>query len=258
MNSLPSVGPDRELKLAFCSKEAAEYACAKWHYSKSMPPAKTCKIGVWEDDLFIGVIIFGVGSNNHSGQAFGLNQTQVCELCRVALRAHVAPVSRMVAIALRMLQRVNLGLRLVISYADPAHGHIGAIYQAGNWLYIGQSPKGVHQNTYYRRRDGKVQDWRIVSGKLARAHLPFGDVSLNLLGYRQDGQRPLKWKYIMPLDEEMRQRVLSLVLPYPKRLKDSSEPSAIHAEEGGAAPTQALQSVRPKSECLTDDLVVLR
>ena len=43
-----------ELKLDWCSYEAAKYACEHWHYSKCMPVGKTVKIGVWENKKYIG------------------------------------------------------------------------------------------------------------------------------------------------------------------------------------------------------------
>jgi hypothetical protein len=39
-----------DLKVDFCSYEAAKYAVEHWHYSKTMPAGKTVKIGAWEDD----------------------------------------------------------------------------------------------------------------------------------------------------------------------------------------------------------------
>lgn len=47
--------------------------------------------------------------------------------------------------------------RLVIAYADPAAGHHGGIYQAGNWLYVGQSSAKV---VYIHRESGKHSSQR--------------------------------------------------------------------------------------------------
>jgi hypothetical protein len=56
-----------------------------------------------------------------------------------------------------------------------------------------------------------------------------------------------KYRYLMPLDEAMRKQIEPLRKPYPKREKATIEPSAIHAEEGGEAPTFTLQ---PKAELI--------
>ncbi len=127
------------LRLAWCAHESAVAACKAWHYSKSMPAAKTAKVGVWEDGEFIGVVVFGMGATRHLVRPFGFKPWQGCELCRVALNRHKAPVSKIVAIALRMVKAKYPGLHVVISFADPAQGHYGGIYQAMNWVYLGAS-----------------------------------------------------------------------------------------------------------------------
>ncbi|HJU36321.1 MAG TPA: hypothetical protein VJ716_02755 [Gaiellaceae bacterium] len=87
----------------------------------------------------MGVVIFSRGASPYLGRKYDLDHTEVCELTRVALREHDAPVSRIVAIALRMLRRKCPGLRLVVSFAGPAQDHHGGIYQAGNWVFTGRS-----------------------------------------------------------------------------------------------------------------------
>lgn len=128
-----------DLRVDWCSHEAAKYAVEKWHYSRVMPAGKIAKIGVWEDDKFIGVVLYSWGANNHIGSPYGLKQIEVCELTRVALSKHLSPVSQIVAAAMALLRKQSPGLRLIVSYADPEQGHNGAIYQAMNWLYVGSS-----------------------------------------------------------------------------------------------------------------------
>ena len=81
-----------DLKLDWASFEAAKYACEKWHYSKCMPTGKTVKIGVWEDGKYIGVVIYSYGANNNAAKSFNLEQSQCCELTRVALTKHQSSV----------------------------------------------------------------------------------------------------------------------------------------------------------------------
>src|SRR3990172_8283645 len=128
-----------DLKLAWCDFAAAKYAVEYWHYSHSMPAGKLVKVGVWEHGAFIGCVIFGRGANNHIGTPYRLKVTEICELVRIALLPHVAHVTRIMSIAIRMLRNANPGIRLVVSYADPRQSHVGVIYQAGNWIYTGKS-----------------------------------------------------------------------------------------------------------------------
>ena len=124
-----------KLKLDWCSHKAAKYAVEHWHYSQCMPVGKLVKIGVWENNIFIGVVLFSRGANKNMLKPYGLRQIDGCELTRVALKEHISHVSRIISIALRLLKLKCKTMQLVVSYADTTQGHIGGIYQAGNWIY---------------------------------------------------------------------------------------------------------------------------
>jgi hypothetical protein len=191
--------------------DAARFACRRWHYSRTLPAGKLVKYGVWEGGAFIGVVIFSRGATPKLGSPYGLEQTECCELTRVALTAHVTPVSRIIALCLRQLRRFMPGMRLVVSFADAQRGHHGGIYQAGNWLYTGCNmtheftvlgrkwhPKSLHMKYGV---GGQSVPW-------LRAH-----IDPNASVYRKNG----KHRYLMPLDEGVRRRVAHLCKPYPKR-----------------------------------------
>jgi len=188
------------LKVDYCSHEAAKYAVEHWHYSKSLPASKVFKIGVWEDDKFIGVVLFSHGANNNIGKPYGLKQSEICELTRIALSKHKTEVSKIVSIALSFLKKNNIGLRLIVSYADTNQGHIGIIYQAGNWLYVGETNtetecffngKWCHRKTIHSSRGTS-------KGLPKRKTLP-------------------KHKYLYPLDRKMARQIKQIALPYPKK-----------------------------------------
>jgi hypothetical protein len=197
-----------------------------------MPVGKNVLIGVWEAGQFIGCVIFGKGVCNHLVGAYDLSPLEGAELTRVALRSHAAPVSRIVAIARRLIGSQSPGLRLLVSFADKTQGHHGGIYQADGWIYSGTSS---FKQEYYlngRRLTDRTVSQYVLERRINRKDL----IKAPTAG---------KHRYLYPLDSEMRQRVLSLSQPYPKRPKDSSEPPATHAGEGGAAPTRALQNLFP-------------
>lgn len=122
------------LKLDWCSHEAAKFACKNWHYSKCMPSGKTAKIGVWEDGKYIGAVVFALGANAAIANFQGM---KTAELARVALTKHKNEVTRIVAIAIRMIRKAFPNLQILISYADRDQGHEGGIYKGGNWVYTG-------------------------------------------------------------------------------------------------------------------------
>ena len=225
------------LRLDWCSRRAAKFACEKWHYSGKLGVGALVTIGVWEDGRFIGAIVYSKGSGNTTdGRRYGLAQrNEVAELCRIALSLHRSPVSRMIAISVRMIRQQSPGLRLLVSYADVNQGHVGGIYQAANWIYAGMTePKPM-----WRDRNGVIHHDRTVSE--SGIVLYFGKPRRSLRYRDVEPVRGLaKHRYLFPLDGAIRELVTRKAQPYPKRPKDSSEPSAVLAEEGGAAPTRTL------------------
>ena len=222
-----------KLKIDWASHAAAKHAVETWHYSKRLPMPPLVKIGAWENERFVGVVLFGRGANNAIGKEFGLTQTEACELVRVALHKHFFPVSKIGALAVRWLKKHSPGIRLIVSYADEQQGHIGGIYQAMGWIYVGRSQGSVeffHEGRWKHSRE-------VTSGAFGGCR-KVKDISA-LPKRKTIG----KHKYLMPLDEEMRSLALKLAKPYPKKHASvSSEALEVHSKVGGAAPTRTLQS----------------
>jgi len=213
-----------ELKIDWCTHEAAKYAVEHWHYSKCMPCGKMNAVGVWEAGKFIGTVLFSRGANHNIGRPYGLTQTEVVELTRVALTKHAATVTRIVSLAFRFIKKKSPGIRLCVSYADPEQGHIGVIYQAGNWVYSGRS----------HAQQAVIHAGAVMHKRTAQSL--FGTIK----GMKKS-QVLWKHKYLMPLDPEMRKQIEPLRKPYPKRVRSvDSDTSANHAEKGGANPTRTL------------------
>jgi len=231
------------LRVDWCSYEAAKYAVTTWHYSHTMPKSKNAYLGVWEQSEFIGALVYSLGSGRATdGRGFGLQRSfEVVELARVALRSHVSPVSRILAISVRLLRREFPKLRLIVSYADPRHGHVGPIYQATNWLYVGPtSPSRAFVDAL-----GREHHSRVVSHSGVNSHFGQSRHALRTQDAIKIIRLPGKHRYLYPLDPEIATRIRPLAKPYPKRAKDSSEPSPVHGEEDGAAPIRTLQTPLP-------------
>jgi len=200
-----------ELKLDWCSHEAAKYAVKKWHYSLTMPVSKRCHIGVWEGRHYIGAVIFAWGANPNLSKAFGLKMTQCVELVRVALDKHKTQVSRIISIACKMLKKHSPGIRLLISFADQREGHHGGIYQAAGWIYTGET---LAKFDY--EMDGRILQRRSYTG------INFGRKRMTIPPNARRIKSPPKHRYLMPLDKAMRKQIEPLRKPYPKRPADGS------------------------------------
>lgn len=204
-------------------------------------------IGVWESSKFIGCVLFARGATGELLTPYGLNQIEGCELVRIALGRHANPVSRIVKIALRMVVVACPGLRLVVSFADPSKGHHGGVYQAGGWIYSGDSAP----SSMYQDKSGKLWHERMISptgfkkvfGKYRNVLTPAECKRIRLPG---------KHRYLMPLDEEMRAKIAPLAKPYPKRAGSAASGTTdFQSVRGGATPTPALSQTEEADDAST-------
>ena len=216
------------LCIDWATHEAAKYACVNWHYSGCLPAGKLVKVGAWENGKFIGVVLFGRGATPNLGRPYNLGQDECVELVRIALTKHDSPVSRIASLAMKFLSRSNPKLRLIVSFADQSQGHHGGIYQAGNWVYNGQGDPAK----FYMIR-GKLTHPRSIGAK---------GLVQNIHGARQIDPNaavvdvPGKHRYLMPLDADMRERILPLAKPYPKRAKQAMDDNQSSQRQGGTDP----------------------
>lgn len=143
------------------------------------------------------------------GHPYELNHDEICELSRVALTDHNNTVSKILKYSLRLLHKTNPDLKLVVSYADPYHKHIGTIYQASNWIY-----EGKKRNSYQYLINGKL-----VHGKTV--YDLYGTTKIEWLRKNVDNNAEMiyiegKFKYLYPLTKTIRKKYSHLHKPYPK------------------------------------------
>lgn len=188
------------------------YAVEHWHYSKRSPAGgRHACVGAWEDGRFVGAAMFTRGGNCHLASSLGLDMTQACELVRVAMCDHECNVSQFLAHAVRMLKKKSPGLRAIVSYADPSEGHVGGIYQASNWLYLGTTKPNREL-----RSDGLRLQKRAYTGKQFGGKAAGGSQRTAMPANATWVVVPPKYKYAYPLDKEMRKQLQSIAKPYPK------------------------------------------
>lgn len=225
-----------ELKLDWCSYEAAKYAVMHWNYSRSMPTPPLANVGVWERKMFIGALIFGRGNAPNLKIQYDLKTTEIAELVRVALCEHKSKTSHILSVGIKLFRKFNIGIRLLVAYSDCDQGHYGTLYQAGNWCYVGWT-KGSDR---YQDRTGRMWHSRMLSntgkkkvyGKYRKVLKPNQLKRIKTKG---------RHKYLYALDTEIAKRIETMRQPYPKRVtsKDSVAPT-VQVGERGANPTVTL------------------
>ena len=220
-----------DLRVDWCEHKAARFACNHWHYSRTMPVSKSAKLGVWENGVFVGAIVFALGASANLGTPYGLMGSECCELVRVALAVHLSPVSQMLSKAISLIRLQSSGLRLIVSFADTFHSHHGGIYQATNWTYTGTtSPSAM-----VLLSDGSLVDPRRFNGHGNRnakwGHQPVKPIPPGAKLIRT----PPKYRYLYPLDRAMRKQIAPLAKPYPKR---KTREQGVEGDTVGDQPTE--------------------
>lgn len=207
------------MRLTIANNKAIKYACLKFHYAKAVP-VNTLGYNVYnDDDEWCGVILYGTGANNTIGSPYGLNQGQVLELVRVALNGKQECTSKAVAMSLKQLRKDCPLCRLVVSYADVDQSHLGTIYQATNWIYVGTMMQNTQDSSWIvngKRVHGRmISSWVKAHGGLkglTREQFLRKYYDDNAQAYVTQGKR----KYLMPMDKRMRKKIEPLRKPYPK------------------------------------------
>ena len=204
-----------DLRLDWSTHEAAKFACENWHYSRCLPSFKFVKIGIWECQEFIGVVIFSRGATPAIGSPYGLKQIEICELTRIALRKHLTPVSRIIAIALKFLKKFCPGIRMVVSFADASQDHHGGVYQASGWIYAGCS------ETHAYVVNGIVEHPKTLHGRYGRGGQSILWLRANVDPKAERINAGLKLRYLKPLDDVIGNQIAPLSQSYPKRAKQA-------------------------------------
>ena len=214
------------LILKYVSWQHAKYAVKKWYYREEMPRGKYVAVGVFEDDVFCGVILFGSGACDALGKRWGLKTREVCEMTRMALGEHETATSKILGIALKMLKKKCPGILAVVSFCDPESGHIGTIYQATNWIYTGKTNK----DCFYIAPNGETVHSRAVSETGYK--LRYG---IKTKCYKpSECQKVIKQgkhRYVYCFDDALRNKIIAI--EYPKKCAQSIETDAPIIPDGG-------------------------
>ena len=198
------------MRLEKASHKAIKYACMNFHYAKAIP-VNTFGYSVFNDENeFCGVILFGTGASPYLGKMFNLNQGQVVELVRVALNGKQGVTSKPIGIAIKIIRQKTPLCKLIISYADLDQNHIGTIYQALNFYYLGVPELGSQR---FFIVNGKKTHPKSLQGKGVEQSLNGAKIlDKNAEEIKSKGKR----KYIYPLDKSLIPLCKSLAKPYPK------------------------------------------
>lgn len=183
---------------------------AERHYLHSMPGVVRRCFAVRLGEETVGACVFTAGARHAHHLLAGARPRDVATLSRFWMADGLPPnnESRVLAMILRNLRR-EFAFRLIVSFADPAAGHVGTIYQAAGFLYLGTT-----EPERYFELDGIRIHPRSASeryGSNSVAHMR--RTGLAIVARRS----PPKHRYAYVLDTAWRWRLRGYPLPYPKR-----------------------------------------
>lgn len=190
------------MKLTKANTKAINYACKNFHYSKSVPTIQYAYNVYNNNDEWCGVIIYGGGANNNLAKSFNLHNGEILELERVALNGKQEQTSKAVALSLKLLHKENPVVKLIVSYADHRQKHVGTIYKATNWLFLGIAKTSDTQYYY----NGKWTHERTINSKKDK------EILKKKLPKRLNSN---KFKYIYCFDKELKKQYKSISKEYP-------------------------------------------
>ena len=206
------------MKLVKASYKAIKYACLNFHYAKSVPVNVFGYSVFNEKNEWCGVIVYGHGSNNNIAKPFGLKTGEVLELVRVALNGKQETTSKAVAMSLKLIKKDIPLCKLVVSYADLDQNHIGTIYQATNWYFVGIKMENKKDCSYII--NGKRVHGRTITAKFKKYGLSATIENIKKFYKTDDVEAYItkgKVKYLYPLCDEMRQLCEKLKQDYIKK-----------------------------------------
>jgi len=149
----------KELVVEPCALTEVKAFIESNHYSRSVNGVKIHQcFSVKHGGVLVGAVLYGAMSTT-AWKRFGTLETEVVELRRLVLTdgAPKYSESRVVSLTIKWLKKHAKDLKIIVSYADPAHGHTGVVYKASNFNYVGVSAadKGFFdpetQKTYHSR-----------------------------------------------------------------------------------------------------------
>jgi len=160
--------------LSFCVAERRDISkfIETYHYSQNI---NGCKYSVGFKAVYnnkiVGAMFFGEMSTT-AWKKFGKTEKSVLELRRLVLVDECPrnSESRFIGFSLRHIKKTMPLVNVIVSYADPNHGHTGIIYKASNFKYLGESQKDVG---YKDKQTGKIYHSRALRTKYKGEYKPF-------------------------------------------------------------------------------------
>jgi hypothetical protein len=193
---------------------------AKWliswgHYTHSLTKGRH-SFGLFHGEQLVGAAVYGQPSGRGVAASIweGGTEQNTLELLRLYVVDGTGKNAETWFMA-RCHRLLPAEVKMLVAYSAPGVGHHGGCYQAGNWLFLGESKSG--QNYYYTDADGNYVNKRIPWQYGPRSGRPEikETEGARILGLTKVVE-PRKMVYVLPRDRRAKRLLKRKVLPYPK------------------------------------------
>ncbi len=202
----------------YTSRDKVKIFIEENHYSKNINGIKStfCFSLSDQEGELVGACIFGQMSTT-AWKKFSNKESDVLELRRLCLidSAPRNTESWFVSRCIKYIKK-NSSVNVIVSYADPYYNHIGYIYQASNFLFVGETPK---DKVLLDKDTMKTYHSRALRTKYNGKLKPFAQrlQDKQASGELEEIIVPGKYCYVFPLSKEKKEEFMKLSKPYPKK-----------------------------------------
>ena len=204
-----------ELQIYKLNNANAKDFMTKYHYTHTCPK---CSIayGIYHNEQLQCVVVYGQPSGKNLASSIwkGGNEQECLELLRLYSFDNCPKniESWSISRSIKELKQDMPQVKVLVSYADNSAGHIGYIYQASSWTYIGKGSKECKIFIDGERQHRRTLYDRFGTSSLTQLKEKLGD------RLQVDDERLGKNKYIKIIRDKRKIDKLLKVKPleYPK------------------------------------------
>ncbi len=204
----------KDLVIANCDKRTLKAILAQNHYSGTCSSI-TVGYGVYWRGQLKGGIVFSAGVGRFANAYCRIcKPTEIVELTRLWLHDDLPKngESRVIGLALRVLRKGRGRFRAALSYADEYAGHVGTIYQATNFRYMGTSTSASSKI----RIGGLIVNSRSLNSRYGTHSVPRLRKILGRDDIEYVREKTRKHAYVYPLTDDVAKWLDEHRKPYPK------------------------------------------
>lgn len=212
--------PIKEMIIKEVDAKFARPFISTFHYSKTLPDSSKYIYAGFLNDKLCGIIVYGMGcgKNQYTSLFPDIKNGQYIELTRLWCADDMPKntESKLISGSLKLLPKE---IKFVLSFSDESRGHVGIIYQATNWYYLGINNGGKMLIT----KDGIEKHPRLI-GIYKKRHPELKNKTNNyimkLCGYEyKNGGKKHRYIYLRgnkKAKKEMYEHIKGMIKPYPK------------------------------------------